>query len=441
MSDERYIAAIEISSSKIIGAVGRIYGDGQLDIIAVEQEKNVEVVRYGIIQNLEEASLRLARIIEKLERKATVAPRKIDSVFVGLSGRSLRSIPTVVRRHLPEDTEITDDIIGQLRGDALNSAIDSSLEVVDAVPRYYKVGKRETHSPKGSVGNEIEAYYDIIVCRPELKRNIQRTVCDKLGINVEGYVVTALAASHLILSGEEKRLGCMLADIGAETTTVTIYSKGALNYFATLPFGGRNVTRDITSLSLLEERAEELKIQSGNAIPLEQPSSLNINGVKLSDVANLVVARSEEIAANIAEQIAYAEFKEKNLPGGIVCIGGGAKLNGMTELLSRQTGLPTRMGRLPAYVRIDDSKAMGSEIIEVASVLYAGGTLTDAECLCIPEQEELPVTGTAEDFPEESVKERGKVGKEDNGPSFSSKIYNKLAKLFSGPNDDDSDIL
>ena len=82
----------------------------------------------------------------------------------------------------------------------------------------------------------------------------------------------------------------MLVDMGAETTTVTIYRKGCLRYFATLPFGGRNITRDITSLNVLEENAEDIKITSGNAIPRDTASSLNLNGVKLSEVSNLIVA-------------------------------------------------------------------------------------------------------------------------------------------------------
>ena len=251
MSEERYIAAIEISSSKVIGAIGRVHDGGQVDIIAVEQEKCVETVRYGIIQNLEETSTRLSRVLDRLMRRPAVSPRRITGVFIGLSGRSLRSIPTTVRLTLPDETEIDDAIIARLRSDALNIAIDNTLEVVDGVPRCYRIGTLETTSPKGAIGNEIVADFDIVVCRPEVKRNITRVVRDKLGLRIDGFVVTPLAVGHLILTEHEKRLGCMLVDMGAETTTVSIYRKNALFYLATLPFGGRNLTRDIQSLSIL----------------------------------------------------------------------------------------------------------------------------------------------------------------------------------------------
>lgn len=445
MSEDRYLAAIEIGSSKIVCVVGRYRGDGQLDVVAMEQEQIVEIVRYGIIQNLEETATRVARIIEKIERKPVVAPRKITSLFVGLSGRSLRSIPTKVRLNLPEETEITDDILSRLREDALHSAIDNTLEVVDAVARHYRVGTLETNSPKGTIGSSIEADFDIIVCRPELKRNIIRTLHDKLGIEIAGFVVTPLAAAHLILSPEEKRLGCMMADVGAETTSVTIFRKGALNYFATLPLGGRNITRDLTSLSILEERAEDMKINSGYAIASEKTSNLNIDGVKYSDVANLIVARSEEIVANVAEQLHYAECEPSDLRGGVICIGGGAKLNGFTELITRLTGLNAKTGLLPSFVRLDDTKAHAANIAGVVSVLYAGATLTDEECLEIPRQEEIPAFGGTQD-PDESEEDPDTSGKgnrkqESGAGRTTRKIRGFISRFFSDPKDDESDIL
>ena len=100
MTEDRYVAAIEISSSKIVAVVGKVRPDGQLCIIASEQEKGVESVRYGVIRNLEETSMRISRILSLLERKPAVAPRRITGLFVGLSGLSLRSIPTRVSINL-----------------------------------------------------------------------------------------------------------------------------------------------------------------------------------------------------------------------------------------------------------------------------------------------------------------------------------------------------
>lgn len=442
MNDDRYIAAIEISSSKTIAAVGRMHSEGRLDIIATDQEKGIESVRYGIIRNLEETSMRVGRVLGRLQREPAVAPREITGVYVGLSGRSLRSICTEVELILPDDTEITQQHLDQLKERAQNTDIDSSLEVVDAIPRTYMVGNHETLSPKGTSGNRIRATFDLIVCRPEIKRNLTRTITDKLGVEILGFVVTPLSTAQIILSSEEKRLGCMLIDMGAETTAVTIFKDGALRYFATLPLGGRNITRDITSLGgVLEERAEEIKITSGNAIASDTAPNLNLNGVKKSDVSNLIVARSEEIVANIVDQMMYAGLTDNDLPGGLICIGGGSKLNGMMDLLAQQTSLNVRRGHLPPYIHFEETKRHLSEAIQVSSVLYAGASLSDRESLTMPRANDLPVSGEGnepDDFEDFSTDERPK---KSGKPGFFSGFTSRIASIFSSPDEDDSDLL
>lgn len=450
MSFNKYVAAIEISSSKVVGVVGTEV-DGHLNIIAVDQEKCVESVRYGHIQNVEDTSNRIARILARLERNPSVAQMKITGAYVGLSGRSLRSIETTVSLNLPEDTEVNDEILDRLRHEAISTSIDSSLMVVDAVPRIYKVGTQSTSNPKGVIGNHIEATYDLIVCRPTMTKNISRVLSEKLGIKIEGTVVTALAMANIILSDEEKRLGCMLVDMGAETTSVAIYKGGGLRYYATIPLGGRNITRDITTLHQLEERSEEIKIQSGTAIMRDSASSINIQGLRLADVQNLVIARAEEIVANVVEQISYANMKEKDdLPAGIVLIGGAAYLSGMNELLERQSGLRVRMGRLPSYIRIDAPGASHNNLLGVTAIAYQGVTLGTGECLERPQKEDIPVTGepNAPEIPD------GNSGMTDHTPGkipidplkkkgsrlFAS-IRDKMAGLFGTDEDDESDLL
>ncbi|MCH5235496.1 MAG: cell division protein FtsA [Muribaculaceae bacterium] len=443
--NERYIAAIEVSSSKIVAAIGKTKGTGSLDIVAVEHEPTGEVgVRYGIIQNLEETSLAVSRIFYRLEQRSAIHPRKIKSVIVGLGGRSLKNITKEVSLSLPEDTEITDEILERLHDQAIHSAIDNTLEVVDAVPRVFKVGNSQTSSPKGMIGNHISGVFDLIVCRPELKRNIKRTITDKLHLEVDGFVVTAMATGHLILTPEEKRLGCMLVDMGAETTTVTIYQKGALHYFATLPMGGRNISRDIASLGVVDSKAEEIKITSGNALSETNVPNLVINGLKLSDISNLVVARSEEIVANIIAQLEYAGIKDSELQGGIVCIGGGFRMKGLLELMEMESGLKVRRGILPEYVKIEDTRANGVEIPEVASVLYAGATLTTKESLYMPERMAMPVNGVlpldSEDVEEEKPSKKPETPNKPKTNLFE-KWGKSLGKLFSGNEDDDTELI
>lgn len=434
---ETYVAALEFGSSKITGAVGVYTEDKTLKILAVEQEESRDYVRYGIIQNPEEVAGRVNRILERLNGNPAVAPRKITGVFVGLSGRSMRSISSEVKLSYPEEIEFTSEILRQLRDDAAAISIDNNQEVFATVARSYNIDGMETTSPKGAMGKRISAIYDIIIGRSELKRNIRRALTERTGLVIRGMIVTPLAAADIVLKDEEKRLGCMLVDFGAETTSVSIYRKGSLCYFATLPLGGRNITRDLTSLKILEERAEEIKCESGKAIALESPSNLNLGGIKLSDISNLVVARSEEIVANVIEQIKYAGLKEKDLPGGIICIGKGAQLNGLLELIERQSGLNARLGHLPAFIQATEPRGKRRETIQTAAILYEGALSDKEVCLELPVKE----TPAAYEEPEEDDIDDEKTS-EGNGKvsKFLKNLSSRFSNIFASPADDESEL-
>lgn len=431
MSKDKYIAALEISSSKVIGAVGIAGESGQLEIIAVEQEKSTDSVRYGQIQNTEETYTLTNYVLERLERRPNIAPREITGVYVGLSGRSLRNIPIDVSLSLPDDTEISESIIERLRSNALNTDIDSSLEIVDAVPRLFKVGKTETHRPIGMMGNSVSATYDLIVARPAIQSNLKRVVKDKLDLDIKGIVVTPLATGYVALSEQEKKLGCMLVDIGAETTTVTIYSRGNMVYFATLPLGGRNITRDLTSLNELEEKAEEFKLNFGNAMAPASPSQVKVGRHKQSDISNIVVARAEEIVANIIEQPRFAGLTESDIPEGIVLCGGGARLNGLMDLIAKFSGLKVRTASMPSYIRMSDSKAQGMDCLQVAAIMYAGAEKAADECL------EIPQVAVAQQEPIYNEPVEKPKPKKPKKPSIFATIGNKLGRMFTPIDDDD----
>ena len=437
MDDQRYIAAIEISSSKIIAAVGRTDGT-TLDIIAAEQIKGLETVRFGIIQNAEETAARITTILDRLEARPEIYPRKINKIFVGIAGRSMRSISKEVSLPLSDEaSEVCGEDLEAITRQARESAIDSSLKIIDVQPRSWRVGNVTTQNPRGMIGPSLGATFDLIVCRPVLERNLIRTVSGKLGLEVASVVVTPLAAGHVLVTPEEKRLGCMLVDIGAETTTVVIFKNGHMAYFATLPLGSRNITLDLTTLKILEERADEIKRVSGNAIAPEGKSNLTIDGIKMNDISNLVSARAEEIAANICEQIQYAGLESSDLSGGIIALGGGFKLKGMSELVAQVCNMRIRGAKLPEAISIEDARAPEQDLLQLGSVLYTVATHTDADCLETQEPEELPANGVANaEEKEEPEKERKKQPRK---PSRWAAIVGRLRSTltYSGDEEDD----
>ncbi len=406
---ERYIVAIEIGSSKLRGAIGLADDSGMLDVLAVEEEKLVGSVRYGCINNVE-VSNAINCICERLEQYPRIAPRTIKGVYVSVGGRSTASTLIDVEARLGGEQEITREMIADLRRRAAQN-IPQERDVIDVAPVKFTVDNKTTVNPVGSYGTTVGARMCVLSCAPVIKRMIRRVIFEKVGLEINGYVARPLAEGALALTDEERRMGAMLVDLGAETTSVTIYKNGAPVYVATLPLGSRNITLDIThALNHIEERAEEIKKVSGNALGAESGRRTGADGIDYSEVNNYVHARAAEIITNILKQIEYAGMRTTDLPGG------GSRLRGFNELLTQMSKMKVRMGTTQSAVRISDSAVNAADNIDVISTLVAAAQLPEAECMTEPEPEAEAETGSDEydDSHDDDDDNVSRIGLEDD---------------------------
>lgn len=419
--EQKYIIALEIGSSKIRGASGTFNpATGNVTVKAVEEEKLVDCVRYGCIQNVAEVTNRVRSIIDRLEKRDP--QRHITGVYVAIGGRSVSTTNSVFERRFTTETEITRDIINGLFAEARATAI-AGRDVIDVTSREYRVDGASVSRPVGTVGRSIQATLNMVTARPQLKRNIYSVVRDRIGLKVNGCVVRQLALANVVLSLEDMRLGSMLVDFGAETTTVSIYRGGTLRYLATIPLGSRNITRDITHLNHLEENAEILKKNNGNAMPASQGGSYGYYdsqdsyGGDFVEMNNYVVARVGEIIENIVAQLKYAGLDTGKIPSGVVVVGSGARLKGFNERLEESLGVRVRIGT-PMNIVLQDPAINLSEAVDVISVLHSAainGAVNCSELIQQPKpvvevQPEPDVTREAEPEPEPVRREEPRRG-------------------------------
>ncbi len=387
--EEKLIVALEIGSSKIKGAIGEVEPTGALTVKAIEEEKLTDSVRYGLIRNVAEVAEAITTVIKRLE--ARVPDRTITGVYLSVGGRSLMSKVVEVDRRLPDEMEITAALIEDITKEALEQPLEDR-KVVDVTPREFRVDNAPVSRPVGTYGHQIQAKLNVISLRNQIWRNLNHVVKERLGLRIVDFFVRQIAEADLVLLSDEKRLGCALVDFGAETTTISIYKHGVLQYLATLPMGSRNITRDITALNHLEESAEELKISGGNAQPLADQSapasSYQGSGQDFTEVNNYVSARAGEIIANIAARIKAAGFSAELLPAGIVIVGRGARLTNFNQRLQTETGMKVRAGVPGAKVRINDSRITSGDAVDVIAILAAAAAEPEQ---CMPRNVQEPV--------------------------------------------------
>ncbi len=377
MEKNQYIVALEIGSSKIVGAIAEKTSAGYLSVKHLQEERHLNSVRYGIVQNVENIKSSINRIVHNLEG---MVDGRITKVYMGVSGRSLHSSVSEVNRSVGSTEPITSELIDRIIHDATSTPIRNH-DTVDIVPRAYYVDKVETTNPVGQFGSSIKIKVNLIVAKPALKLNLNRLMT--FGIPVKDYIVTPLAVAENILTDSDRELGCMLVDIGAETTTVAIYKNGALIYLNTLPLGGRNLTRDVMiGLSVLEETAENVKKNINNPLDPSNVSDVTIEGLSAREAANYIAARTGEIIANINQQLADAGVSADSIQS-IVLIGGGAHLGGLQQKLEETIKIKVRMGQNPVTLNILNNEINRLEYIEVFSLLAKAADMIPVGETCV----------------------------------------------------------
>lgn len=439
MEKNQYIVALEIGSSKIVGAIAEKTSAGYLSVRHLQEERHLNSVRYGIVQNVENVKTNVNRILKNLEG---MVDGRITQVYMGVSGRSLHSIVSEVNRSVGSTEPITKELVERIIHEATSTPIRNH-DTVDIVPRAYYVDKVETPTPVGQFGSSIKIKINLIVAKQALMLNLNRVM--NFGIPAKGYIVTPLAVAEQILSESDRELGCMLVDMGAETTTVSIYKNKALIYMNTLPLGGRNLTRDVMNgLNILEETAENVKKNINNPLDANNVSNVVIEGIPAPDAAKYIDARTGEIIANINQQLAEAAVSPADIRT-IVLIGGAAQLGGLRQKIEDTIKVKVRLGQNPSMLNILNPDINRMEYIEVFSLLAKASELIEDGETCVelnrydgdltfdrpgaPRQVEQP-----KPEPEPRSKKKGK-----EKPQRIGKWLDKLARLISEDDDNEDD--
>lgn len=345
---KEFIVAIELGSSKITSIAGKKNTDGSISILAVVKEDSTSCIRKGVVFNIDKTVLCLTNIIKKLE---TTLKTNIARVYVGVGGQSIRSVKNVIIKDLPAETVVTQDMINELM-DANRSMTYAEQEILDAATQEYKVDALYQLDPVGIPCSRLEGNFLNILWRKTFYKNLNQCL-NKAGVEIAELYLAPLALADAVLTETEKRTGCALIDLGADTTTVLVYYKNILRHLAVIPLGGENITKDITSLLMEDSQAEQMKLKYASAYtdnsdiddnkkyPIDQDRKVDSR-----KFIEIVESRLQEIIENVFYQIPN-EYADK-LIGGIILTGGGSNMPNIEKAFTNQA--PTEKIRIAKFV-------------------------------------------------------------------------------------------
>jgi cell division protein FtsA len=177
-------------------------------------------------------------------------------------------------------------------------------------------------------------------------------------LTVEAMVATPYAAGLAVLADDEADLGAAVIDIGAGTTTISVFSGGHFIHTDAFAVGGNHVTMDLArGLTANVADVERLKTLHGSVlagvsderdvIPVpaigadeREPPHL----VSRGNLIGIIKPRMEEILEMARDRLNVSPFAA-DPRGRVVVTGGASQLTGLAELATRILGRQVRVGR------------------------------------------------------------------------------------------------
>jgi cell division protein FtsA len=338
MEQTGFIVGIDLGTSKIVGVLGRKNEQGVISILASENIPSGSCVKYGVIYNTDEAAGKIKKLVSLLENKVG---KKIGKVYVSVAGKSLRAVEHSETKLSDGATPITFALLDSMEQQAKLNRPDFFTNYSVLAPEYYLDGRYE-EDPIEKTASAIEGRYRLVVCRPNIKNNLVKSITDKAQIGIAGFLIGPVAAGALVLEEADRQAGCALIDFGAGTTTLSIYKDGLLRYMSVIPFGGRTITKDVQALGFVPESAENYKIRYGKVgKDKNKPEGDVSSDVDLRELNKVIQLRQDEIILNVINQIKLSGYGDR-LGAGIIMIGGASQMNGLVDYLSEKARLPVK---------------------------------------------------------------------------------------------------
>lgn len=322
-------SSIDIGSSTIKVVVCELF-ENKLNLLAASSVES-KGIKKGLIVNADEASRSIRKAIDEVESMIGVKVKKV-----------LTSIPsyyadfTLIKGEVKVKNEegiITSDDINRVLQVAAASKVNPGKEIVTVLPIDFKIDDKNNVSlPLGLIGENL-ACRAILATTP--KKNIYSVISllEGMGIEVMDISLNCINDCYSFKDKvNEKSIGAII-NIGAETTTVSLYNRGIVVKSSIIGMGGSMIDNDLSYMYQLEnsqaKRAKEKFVSAHRkAVPMGETFDVeNTNGQLVEigqlEAAEVVMARLEEILSLAKKEINILTNKELEY---IIVTGGTSNL-------------------------------------------------------------------------------------------------------------------
>lgn len=364
MARDTFYTAVDIGTDKVTSIMARVGSEGELKVLGTGVVTS-QGMQKGRIENIVEVQEAVRTSMEEAQRYiGDAAPA---DVYASVTGSHLSSLNT---KEVVENPDDVGDISGKLLDRLLRGSfpdVGPDQEVLHVIPIGYHVdGMSGIRNPVGLHGNLVEVEAHVVMGDSVTLKNTVKAI-ETGKASVKSMVLHSLASAESTLTGDERELGVVLADIGGGTTDIVIYRQGQPWYSAVIPVGGSQLTRDLSmALKTPLYMTEEMKIKWGSVMPETIPADAEVvipsfQGQPKHSLSRRILcdplnARMMELIKLIVLKVRQSGLREFPT-GGIVLTGGGAEMTGLTDLVQKTLGgqvriaFPEGIAGLPVQLR------------------------------------------------------------------------------------------
>ncbi len=348
---EKYYCGLDIGSQKIKAAVLKVKERSAPEILATSVSK-IYGVKGSHVVDLAELSECIYNILNHLNKKAEI---KIKEIQVGLSSQlvEFREINAVIPLAERGVKVITRRDMKKVNDQARLLALKMDEELLHDLPQSYSADDVNSMvDPSGLYARKLGVHSLMMVTNITRIQNFLKAI-QQTGYNVGNILLSSYVACDVTLEEEEKKNGCVLIDLGAQTTTILLFKDQGLKYISKIDIGGDRLTESIAKkLGLTFDVAEEIKKTYASAYPGQLHMAEEILIKK--EIGYVPIKRElvvEAISPILEQWLGLVQESLKACPlfdqwkGNMVFIGGGSSLNGLFERVNQNIPLAMRLGK------------------------------------------------------------------------------------------------
>lgn len=360
------LVAVDLGSHGVRAMAAEMTTGGLLRILGVETSNKFECVERGIVTNTSDAGFMINEVLKKLSNRVRV--EALPSAFVCVGGRTMQVVAVHSTRDQVRRKEIAQPLLDAMEVECKQKieARNPDVAVLDLVPYFYKLdGVEQEHLPtENQRAALVEAHFIAFVGKKELEQKIVDSF-NRSAKRLEHIYVRPDALMNAITTDEDMANGCAILDMGAQTTTLTVYKGNQYLYNKVVPLGGYDITRDIEQIGISLAYAEQLKCKYGYASAdmvstnhrFRLPAPTMPQGevaVMATEIADIISARLEQMLTPLLD-VLNAEASRFRV---LYVTGGAAMLQGLVEYIQAKTSIPVMYGSHASWLTTDTPDEM-----------------------------------------------------------------------------------